>query len=391
MNREFFKQPPNELSLRQESAELGENFKPPEREYQELQKENFEEHEKWQNNLKEVVVAMRKKRDDIQEVVRAMKQKKLGQPAAQGIRVLVVVLGGGMQGPYGAGQMCALQEMGYTSSHINERDVFLGISAGAATCAFGIAGRKQALLGTSYFYTVCTTKAFMNYMRLHQVMDVSVIGQALKNEFTKLDVEAIRRNPAQFYVQAYNENTKEPEFINTKDTSLDMTDALLASMAIPVIYNKTLVINGVKYSDGAFDDPLPVVRAIQRFRPTHILILPNTPFNRIPLGEPSKLERLLVKAIPHAGSLGFVRKVLNNRHALRQSLEAVAQNHNVKIGVAWPPEMGLGMMTQDKTKIKTAVRAAAKDFFDLFGEPERVLKLYEEEYPEDEWSQHMAA
>ena len=380
MREQFSEQPLVEFSQDQEQ----------EREYRELQKENFEEHEKWQKNLKEVVNAMRRKRDALDEVVGAMKQKKLGLNA-EDVHILVVVLGGGMQGPYGAGQMCALQEMGYTTTHINGLDIFLGISAGAATCAFGMAGKKQSLLGTSYFYTICTAKVFMNYMRLHQVMDISVIGRALRNEPTKLDVESVKQNPAKFYVQAYNENKKEPEFINTKDLGLDMVDALHASMAIPVIYNKTMFINGVKYSDGAFDDPLPIVRAIKQFKPTHILILPNIPFNRIPPGEPSKLEKFLVQAIPHAGSLGFIRKVLSNRHALRQSLEAVAQTHNVKIGVAWPPEMGLGMLTQDKTKIKSAIKVAAKDLFNLFGERERDLKLYEEEYPTEEWSKQMAA
>ena len=367
MPERFFGEPPVELPQNQE------------REYKDLLEANFEEHEKWQKNLQEVVNAMRQKNTGLKEVVKGMKQKKQGTRSS-GIHVLIMVLGGGMQGPYGAGQMCALQEMGYTTEHIDGQDVFLGISAGAATCAFGMAGKKQSLLGTSYFYTICISKTFLNYMRLHQVMDISVVGRALREGSTKLDTLAVKQNRAQFYVQAYNEKNKLPEFINTKDPGLDMVDALHASMAIPVVYNKTMVINGIKYSDGAFDDPLPIVRAIKPFNPTHILILPNIPFNRIPAGQPSKLEKFLVQAMPHAGSLGFIRKVLNNRHALRQSLEAVARTHNVKIGVAWPPEMGLGMLTQNIPKIKTAIKASAKEIFELFGEGEKELKLYEEEY-----------
>src|SRR6185369_17284104 len=125
---------------------------------------------------------------------------------------------------------------------------------------------------TSYFYTVCTSKNFMNYFRLHQVMDISVIVKALRSGPKKLDTEAIRNNRAQFYVQAYNHNKNEPEFINTKDPSVDMVDAIHASAAIPLVYNKTMSINGVNYSDGAFDDPLPIVRAIEKFKPTHVLI-----------------------------------------------------------------------------------------------------------------------
>jgi predicted patatin/cPLA2 family phospholipase len=324
---------------------------------------------------------MRLKRDALADVVKAMGEKKAAQStAARDVKILIIVLGGAMQGPYGAGQMCALQEMGYTSKNINELDGFLGISAGASTCAFGMAGKKQALLGTSYFYTICASKAFFNYMRIHQVIDVSVIEEALRKEPTKLDVEAVRKNPARFYVQAYNATKGEPEFINAKDPHVDMVDAIHGSMAIPLVYNKAISINGCRYTDGAFDDPLPILRAIREFKPTHILILPNMPFNQVPLGAPSEIKNLLIKAIPHSGSFGFLRKVLSNRQALRQSLEKIAEQNHIKIGVAWPPDMGLGSFTQNVEQIKAAIKASAKDIFYLFGEPKNNLKLYEEEY-----------
>ena len=89
-----------------------------------------------------------------------------------------------------------------------------------------------------------------------------------------------------------------------------------------------------------------------------------------------------MKAIPHKGALGFVRKVLMNRHALRQELDIIAETHNVKIGVAWPPEMGLNLFSTTESSIKNAIKISAKELFKLFGEPERELKLYEEEYGE---------
>ena len=39
------------------------------------------------------------------------------------------------------------------------------------------------------------------------------------------------------------------------------------------------------------------------------------------------------------------------------------------------------MLTRDPAKIKLGFKESAKETFKLFGEPERVLKLYEEEYP----------
>jgi len=79
-----------------------------------------------------------------------------------------------------------------------------------------------------------------------------------------------------------------------------------------------------------------------------------------------------------------------NRHALRQALDIIAQTYNVKIGVAWPPEMGLNLFSTTESSIKNAIKIAAEEIFKLFGETQYKLKLYEEEYPAEEWSQHMA-
>lgn len=363
-------------------------FPSEEREYQELFRENFEEHEKWQKNLKEVVNAMKRKRDALQEVVQDMKRKRGYREEA---RMLFIVLGGAMQGPYGVGQMDALLEMAYMTRNVSAKDAFLGMSVGATTCAFGLAGKKQALLGTSYFYRICTKKEFLNFLRIHKVVDVSVIEKAMRNPATQLDVDAVRKQPAQFFVQAFNENKKEPEFIDAKDPNIDMIDALHASMAIPFIYDEVVAINGRKFTDGAFNDPLPIVRAIEKFKPTHLLILPNMPFNQLPPGQPGTAEKWFMKLSPDKGFLGFVRKILANRQAVRQSLELIQKQKNVKIGVFWPSDMGLDLLTQDGIKIKSAIKQAAKETFALFGEPERFLKLYEQEYPEDQWSKQIDA
>src|SRR5689334_7541059 len=113
-------------------------------EYQELQRENFEEHEKWDKNLKEVVGAMKQKRDELGEVVKGMQNKRAG---SRNIRTLIIVMGGGMQGAYAAGQLRALQVMGYTEKNVTGKDTMLGISVGAPMAAFALAGLEQGLMG----------------------------------------------------------------------------------------------------------------------------------------------------------------------------------------------------------------------------------------------------
>jgi predicted patatin/cPLA2 family phospholipase len=344
--------------------------------YLELQSENHEEHEKWDRNLKEVVGAMKQKRDELTEVVKGMQSKQAGR---QNIRTLIIVMGGGMQGAYAAGQLRALQVMGYTEKNVTEKDTLLGISVGAPMSAFALAGLEQGLMGMTYFYTVCASKAFINFLRFQKIIDVSVLDQNLRSGALKLDVDSVKGHPCQFYVQAFNKSTKQPEFINAKEAKPDLVSAIHASVAIPVIYGETVIINDCLYSDGGFDDPLPIERAIKKFNPTHVLILPNRPFGRV---EKSPFEDLGSKILPEGGILGLLKKLLKNRKELRGSLDFIANTHNVKIGIAWPPDAGLSQFSQEKGKIKNSMKVAGKDLFKLFGEPEKVITLFEEEHGE---------
>jgi hypothetical protein len=106
--------------------------------------------------------------------------------------VLVFGLGGGMRGPYGAGQVAGLNEVGLTA---DKADVLAGISAGAADLAYYAGGRDQTLKGSAIYYHQCAGSDFLNLLRLNHVMDATVVGDAMREGKQALDTSAVREGP----------------------------------------------------------------------------------------------------------------------------------------------------------------------------------------------------
>jgi len=245
-----------------------------------FEKRRTQEFKEWHRMLEIVVENLKKKRDD---------PEKEGKK----IRPLLLILGGGMQGPYGAGQVIALGRMGFRDKF----DTVVGISAGAADAAYFLSANeesdKQTLLGTSLYYKELATKKFLNFLRLKQIMNVGYAVGLMKEGEKALDTDAIIKGHSEFYVQATNSTTKEPELINGKTAKQGVVQAIEASMALPWVYGKEIEVDDGKYVDGAFE-PVPIQKVIERFNPTDVLILPNMSYDNTDTRILSKAKNALI-------------------------------------------------------------------------------------------------
>jgi predicted patatin/cPLA2 family phospholipase len=50
--------------------------------------------------------------------------------------------------------------------------------------------------------------------------------------------------------------------LSSRDESIDLLAALKASAAVPVLYHRTVAVNGSRYVDGGLVDPVPIERAL---------------------------------------------------------------------------------------------------------------------------------
>lgn len=292
-----------------------------------------EEFKASERNLKPVIEALIEKRDN---------------PEKKDIRALLVIPGGGMKCAIGAGQaLIGLNAVGMDKAFDN---VF-GISGGAQVAAYFVGGKDRATKGASIFYEECTQGEFIKKTRIPKIMNVDVVSNAMNKGEKELNKKAIVNSNVGLYVGVTRVEDEKCEIINAKTARPGMIDALKASMAVPIIYGKDIEVNETKYMDGMFD-PLPIQRLIEKFDPTHILILSNVPFNRADSFELSFGEYLLAEYLPKIGVLGTMAKFAGNKKQMRESLEYIQKQSGVKIGIIWPPDTGLNVFLLTLTQLK---------------------------------------
>lgn len=299
------------------------------------------------------------------EVVLGHILEKKNSPEGKQRRIVLLIMGGGVQGAYGMGQLIALNKLGMGS----ESGIFkavIGISAGSAAGASYMGGDKQSEIGATIFEEECTSPEFINFSRIHKIMDADFLAETVRSGPKAIDQDAIRRSPTEFYVVATHRDTG-AELINAKTAKPDMVSALHASISIGILpfYGKQNMVNEKMYADGAFD-PVPIQKILDTFQPTDILVLPNSSFEGADGFVLSKEMFAIGSAVPAIGSLGVAKKMLKNREEMRRFLEDVEQRTDVNIGFMWPQEAGLSAITQDPAAIKMAIHEATQDTLEEF-------------------------
>ena len=321
------------------------------------------ERREWDKKLKPVIDALKLKRDD---------------PEGEGKKrkVLILSLGGGLKGPYGAGQAIALNEMGITA---DKADVLVGASAGMADLVYYAAGPEQTYIGTSMYYDECTTPEFLDVrraVRSEPIMNSKVAAGSMRHGEKAVDQKAIRRLRTEVYALVTPVDGSDVELVDIKTAEPDMIAPIEASMNVRLRNAPGTEVNGREYEDGSFGS-LSIQRLIDRFQPTDILVLPQAPFRKM-IEFNSKVKTNVIgfplEKLPNSGVRGVVKKFLSIAKELRNMLEEFKTTEGVNIGVLWPPDAGLDTMDADADLIKYGVVEAARETYRQFGEkqPEKV-------------------
>lgn len=319
-----------------------------------LERRNHPEYQEWQKMLQVVLEHFKAKRDD---------------PEGEGknYRILIFALGGGMRGPYGAGDVAGLNEVGLTA---DKADILAGISAGAANLIYYAGGKLHTLRGAAIYYYQCATKAFLNVLgRPQHMMDSRVVIDVMRQGPQAVDQETVRKGP-EFYagITPKDDPHAPVEFADIKKSKPDLITPVGASMNVPILFAPGIKVNTggltIEYIDGAFGE-LPLEELTERFGPTDILVLPNIPFQRV---EDFKPTGSWVERLPRSGSVGTIRKFLQVAGELRKSLEFFEKEKGVNIGMMWPPNRGLETLNNDPDVVQLGIYDTIKDTIEQCGE-----------------------
>lgn len=160
-----------------------------------------------------------------------------------------------------------------------------------------------------------TGKRFIDQHRYKRVVDVDYLVGVIR-EIMPLSVSALRRADVGFEIALTDAATASPYYLQLADleSDADLYQALRATMAIPVLYHRSVPIAGRRFVDGGIADPLPLLRALDR-QPEAVIVISSVArgdLARLVVGRDAKI----VQFVP--GLSPVLRRLMLTRNPLAQ-------------------------------------------------------------------------
>ena len=236
----------------------------------------------------------------------------------------LLIPGGGMKIANSGGFLMALAEKDLIKDFKN----IVAVSAGSMLAAYALSGQIETV--KKLFFE--ESKNFIKQGILPKI-DVDYVASLIQDGKYKLDLPALRRSQADFYIALASDNGS-CELVNTKDYSdQDLINVIKAAMAAPFFYGKKVKVSGSSYED-AFTDQLPLKQTVDRLNPKNILVLENSSFYL--RAKPFSKGFNAVLSVKQFGATNTINEFLD-RPSYKDDFQKVESNPNVTLGVFFPP------------------------------------------------------
>ncbi|WP_155370752.1 patatin-like phospholipase family protein [Catellatospora vulcania] len=165
-------------------------------------------------------------------------------------------------------------------------------------------------------------RRFVNPLRPWNVVDVDYLTTTMR-EVTGLSARWLAERGTVFEVGMTDARTGAPRYVDVAQGDDDeLYQALRATMALPVLYPKRVVLDGRRYLDGGISDPLPLLRALRR-SPDVVIAVSSVAQSFLGIELESPLERAAIRLTPFVLSAD-VKHLLLTRNPLAAASEALA-------------------------------------------------------------------
>lgn len=179
-----------------------------------------------------------------------------GDRSPDGRKLGLVIEGGAMRSVYSAGGAVALAQLGFSEVF----DDVYATSAGVMNASYFIS--NQPMIGITVYYESCTTALFMNPLRVWKVLDIDYLFDQVVRVDKPLDTAKVAASRANFFVAVINRRTGEGGLVDTKRSKSKLLDILKAATAMPVLYNRSVEVDGEPCMDGGLATPFPLLPAL---------------------------------------------------------------------------------------------------------------------------------
>jgi predicted patatin/cPLA2 family phospholipase len=249
-------------------------------------------------------------------VIEEIRRRRAGGEPLPGVKLALVVEGGGMRGVISGGALVALEKLGLCGVF----DEVYGESAGAINACYFLAG--QAEFGSRIYADYLSTLRFVNPLRLGTILDIGYAIYDVVGGSMRLDCDAVLRSPSRMFVALTEVERGVSRLVDVKSEGIPLLKLLEGTGAITPLYNKPVEIQGAHYVDGGITNPIPVKSAIQQGC-THILVLLTRPLGFV-MRPYNTFERALLWPFFRKWPLAFARTFYEVRYPNYNDARAVA-------------------------------------------------------------------
>jgi predicted patatin/cPLA2 family phospholipase len=292
-------------------------------------------------------------------------------------KLALVIEGGGMRGVISAGSLLALDLLGF-------REVFDEIyaaSAGGVNAAYFLSG--QGKLGMTVYFDDIANRRFINPWRVFKIVDVDYAYDRVVSLHKPLDDAAIRASRVRFLLSVTDAQSGRNELLDVRARSEPVPLLLKASSALPVLYNRRIVLDGREYVDGGVSDSLPVARAIENGC-TDVLVLASSrcdsPDARPSLWEQSLFYMMMGRRYPALmRAFASMHEALNRGRRLATGEDAV-DGVNIALIAPCEGDSTVASTAIERARLVQGAHQMATRTFELFAGERAVLDALFETY-----------
>ncbi|UCH62751.1 MAG: patatin family protein [Fidelibacterota bacterium] len=293
-----------------------------------------------------------------------VRNKELKKGKKTNITTGLVLQGGGMRGIYSMAALMALEECGLGGAF----DHVIGASAGAINGAYLLA--KQAKLAVTVYLDDISNKKFVDFKRLSKVVDIDYLVDDVLKKHKALDVEKVKNAHSKLHIVLTDYLTGEAHVLTNKDEDIDIMEAIRATAAMPILYNRVIEVMGRGYIDGGVTDAVPLLRAIDMGCTDIVTILTRDPsFRR---NRPSIIMRIIerpfLKNYPeHTKNIILAEDDLFNR-----TMDIIENpdrlENDIRIGVVYPSDFSkmVSRTTKDRRELLECALMSRNDTRNFF-------------------------
>lgn len=288
------------------------------------------------------------------------------------IKTLIYIMPGGRNCATAAGAVIGLDAAGLGAE---SADVVVGASSGAVVATAFVSGTDALLQGTKMHIKELSTKRFIDKSRLFRgqngTIDINLVAELMGPDGQyPIDDQAIADSDTELaYVTTVEDEDGElhVNFIDAKTTP-SKTEAIRGTMGIPGITGGIAEIDGKKHYDGGFHDPLPLAELIEKYEPTDILVISQSPFD--PTGESRGRTMVADEGLRNLPTqvelfLEYAKGGLKLQNRRRQAAASKTPN----IAIFHPPDGDLSVVDIDSNKAKSAVLHSYHAMIEDIGAP----------------------